>query len=458
MNYIFLLLDIILINGFIYARFILEEVNFYEIAYGLKNHGGGKAAINVVKESIKLLAPYIIVSSIVLIIIYIFIPYKLVFTVLLFILLVILVLHTIGFFKYFINLFKKTNIYDYYINTNDVDIKFNEKKNLILLYLESTESSLFSKENGGTFKESVSPELEKIAKENINISNTDKLGGFYTLTKTAFTLASFVSSTSSTPVKTSLIKGYKKGMMKSVNTLYDVLTKEGYNLELIQGSDSVFSNIKLYLNSHGASYILDYNEAIRRKLIDKDYFVWWGFEDKKLFEFAKDELINLSKDNKPFALTMFTMDTHFNDGYVNEDFIGKSNNHFVNSYTCNSHMIGEFISWVKKQDFFKNTTIVIMGDHTLMQNSFYKKHKGYDRTVYNAIINSKPLSKNKNRVFSSFDMYPTILSSIGASIKGDRIGFGTNLYSDKKTLLEELGKDYFNKELLKRSKYEKNNF
>ena len=38
------------------------------------------------------------------------------------------------------------------------------------------------------------------------------------------------------------------------------------------------------------------------------------------------------------------------------------------------------------------------------------------------------------------DMFPTTLASLGAVIDGDRV-IGTNLFSDKPTLAEELGFD-----------------
>ena len=52
-----------------------------------------------------------------------------------------------------------------------------------------------------------------------------------------------------------------------------------------------------------------------------------------------------------------------------------------------------------------------------------------------------------------FDMYPTILSSIGYEIEGNKLGFGVNLFSDEKTLIEIMGRDKFDKELLKSSDY-----
>ena len=82
------------------------------------------------------------------------------------------------------------------------------------------------------------------------------------------------------------------------------------------------------------------------------------------------------------------------------------------------------------------------------------RDNNYDRVVYNAFINSKVLPvNNKNRVFTTMDMFPTTLAALGVSIEGDRLGLGTNLFSSKKTIPEEIGLDNFNKELKKSSDY-----
>ena len=51
------------------------------------------------------------------------------------------------------------------------------------------------------------------------------------------------------------------------------------------------------------------------------------------------------------------------------------------------------------------------------------------------------------------DMYPTILAAIGAKIEGDRLGLGTNLFSDKQTLMEKIGFDALNREVQKTSDF-----
>ncbi len=88
--------------------------------------------------------------------------------------------------------------------------------------------------------------------------------------------------------------------------------------------------------------------------------------------------------------------------------------------------------------FYENTTIVLTGDHPTMQENFYNVDNNYDRVVYNAFINSRVLPvNNKNRVFTTMDMFPTTLAALGVSIEGDRLGLGTNLFSSKKQFLKK---------------------
>ncbi len=53
-------------------------------------------------------------------------------------------------------------------------------------------------------------------------------------------------------------------------------------------------------------------------------------------------------------------------------------------------------------------------------------------------------------------MYPTILAAMGAKVDGDRLGLGTNLFSNKKTLMEEIGFSTLNNEVQKTSKFYNN--
>ena len=106
-------------------------------------------------------------------------------------------------------------------------------------------------------------------------------------------------------------------------------------------------------------------------------------------------------------------------------------------------LIPRYAVLCKEQDFFEDTVIVISGDHPRMDSSLVSNVSGYDRTVYNAFINADAglldEARLQDREFSAMDMFPTVLGAMGFRIEGDRLGLGTNLFSGRDTLMEELG-------------------
>ena len=149
-----------------------------------------------------------------------------------------------------------------------------------------------------------------------------------------------------------------------------------------------------------------------------------------------------------------TVDTHFEDGYVCED-CGDDfgDNRYANVMACSSKKVKEFIEWIQQQDFYDNTTIVVCGDHLTMDSDFCNEIGTYDRKVFTSYINSAvaPESSGTRRKYTTFDMFPTTLASLGAEIQGNRLGLGVNLFSNVPTLEEVYGKDEMNAEVGKSS-------
>lgn len=350
---------------------------------------------------------------------------------------------------------------NHYVDSRDVSITFpKEKRNLIILYLESMENSMIDKENGGGWNYNVIPELTTIAKTNLNFSNSDKVGGALSIYGTTWTVAAMVSTTSGLPLKIP-VNGNEytssSNFLAGAYTLGDILKEEGYNQKLMFGSDADFGGRKNYYITHGNYEISDVNTAIEEgKMLDSQK-VWWGYDDTHLFRWAKEEITSMASSDKPFSISLLTANTHFPDGYVESEAEQKYETQYENVYAYSSKQVDEFVKWIQQQDFYPNTTLVILGDHLSMQpDGYFEKHtyNGYTQTIYNAFINPaiEPVN-SKNRIFTSLDMYPTILASIGVKINGDRLGLGTNLFSGRKTLEEELGFDYVDKELAKNSKF-----
>ena len=462
--YILLYIASLVIAGITYVKRYFPLVNFEQILYGLTNMKGSSAS-GIVDGTIFTFSVGTLIFLILLVIYILLHNSKKVILIrikyysgLILLGSLIFTLYAIGVFEYEINLFKQTKIYDkYYVDGNGVDITFPDKKqNLIFIYMESMETTNASINNGGAQKVSYIPNLENYALKYDNFSSGEKLGGFVPVSGTTYTLAGMISQNSGVNFKLPInIMDKNMVKMNGVYALGDVLVDNGYKNYLMMGSQAIFASRDKYFKNHGNYEIFDYTYAINNELIPKDYLVWWGYEDNKLFEFAKNKLKDISKEKQPFNLTLLTADTHFTDGYLDSECDTPFDKKYANVMHCSDKMINNFITWVMEQDFYKNTTIVLVGDHLTMQSSFYDNiDKNYTRSVYNVFINSRVKSDTtKNRMFSSMDIYPTTLASLGVKIDGDRLGLGTNMYSNKKTLMEELGYKYVSNELKKRSSF-----
>lgn len=368
----------------------------------------------------------------------------------------------IGLYTYLINQFNRSELFEKeYVASETVNLTFpEEKRNLIYIFLESMETTVGSKENGGGWEYSLIPELECLAKENIHFSNTENLGGALSVPGTGWTVAGMVAQTSGVPLKISLAdhnsySGYSS-FLPGVYSLGDILKKEGYNLKLMVGSDAKFGGRQDYFKVHGNYEIFDFYTAIEEGKMTKEDEVWWGYSDDDLFKWAKEEILEMAQQEQPFNFIMLTADTHFTDGYLSSNAEEKFDTQYENVFAYSSKSVYEFIEWIKIQDFYENTTIVVVGDHIGMQTEFYENHldKEYTRTIYNTFINSKIIENNsRNRQFCTLDIFPTVLASIGVEIEGERLGLGTNLFSGEQTIIEKYGYDTVKKELDRRSNY-----
>lgn len=379
---------------------------------------------------------------------------------------VILAISLVCFDKQFgaLDYLKSINVESEFIETNYVDpaevsITFPEqKRNLIYIYLESMEMTYADKDNGGFLDENCIPELTELAeKGDCFAGSTGKLNGAKPLFGTQYTMGGMLAQSAGLPMFGNLgnTAEYQDEFYPGATTLGDILAANGYRQELMVGSEAEFGGRAKYFTQHGGYEIFDLFTARERGYIPEDYLVWWGFEDEKLFDYAKTEVLALAESGEPFNFTMLTADTHFPNGFV----CGQCDNEFDMQYknvvACSSKQTYEFIEWIKEQDFYENTTIVICGDHLTMDSDFSNLvSSDYDRRTYVAIINSAATdSSDEMRVYSTIDLFPTTLAAMGCKMDSDRLALGTNLYSKTATLLEDFDMNYVNRELAKDSPF-----
>ena len=359
----------------------------------------------------------------------------------------------------------QTTIYeDYYVDPNSVTISAQGKpKNLIYIFAESLETTYTSYELGGYQPQNYMPKLTELAKENVSFSDKGEgqIGGFLNPEGTGWTMAALLATTAGIPFSFPLgeLDGnsmdQRESFASGLTTLGDILQKYGYRQEFLCGSDAAFAGRDLYFTQHGNYEIFDLFTARERGYIPPDYNVFWGFEDRVLFEIAKEELLSLSASTQPFNFTMLTLDLHHKGGYFCPECESVYENETANIVSCTDRQLTEFVTWCQQQAFYEDTVIIITGDHPRMDTILVEGLEDEQRIVYNCFINSAVMPKGAvfERNFTILDLFPTTLAAMGFTIEGDRLGLGINLFSTLPTLAEQMGYFTLEDEVKKYSDY-----
>lgn len=359
------------------------------------------------------------------------------------------------FYTQFIKGPENSELYEkHYVFPDSVKVTFPEhKRNLIVIWMESMETDYQDKAHGGSLPRNLIPEITEISKRSLSFSP-----GGESIAGTDWTMGAQVAKLCGLPLI--LPWGQKKdisgipGYVPYAKCLTDILASQGYKEAIVQGSDSKFSSLDAFVGKHGNAVIHDLQYYKQQKLVSLDYNKFWGIEDAKLYNFAKDDILKFSK-SEPFAIFISTIDTHQPHGYISDNCPERpmqGEEQYPFAIQCASKQIKDFLNWAKTQPWYTNTTIAIMGDHSSYKASAaVGVPAGTSLYWINLFINSSQTAARTQRKFSSFDMYPTVLEAMGVQIEGHTLGLGVSLFSDKPTLLETYSRKTLDSLLLQKS-------
>ena len=332
---------------------------------------------------------------------------------------------------------------EHYANPDSANITApDQPKNLLVIFLESMETNFarYTPEIDSIFLES------GFAPGGLNVSGT------------SWTIAGITGKLCGIPLNMPMgIEEYHGKLptyLPHASCLMNVLAAQGYEQVYIQGSSGDFTQKRDFWRAHGNATIHDIEYFKESGKIPQDYKIFWGFEDRKLYGFAREELDSLASLGKPFALYMLTVDTH-QPGFVDDscqaqfaDMQGK----LPQSLRCASFQLARFLDWASSQPWYANTVISVMGDHAMPSLSS-KAKISLDETLYwtNIILNSALPKPEKEHQYSSLDMFPTLLEAMGFTVEGRSMGLGRSLYSGEPTLLEHYGPKVLDSLLRERS-------
>lgn len=363
---------------------------------------------------------------------------------------------------------------EYYVSPEDVKITFPEgKNNLLVIYLESMEQNYKASSNGHNYI----PHLTELQEESHSFSSSSG-AGILPVNGAAFTLGALISSSSGITYnfpteyfssgrnydnleKSTFRHRSESVFMNDAVVLGDILKSAGYYNEFICGTDADFAGRAEYYKRHNYDKISDIKILTEEYSVEKEIVANFdAISDAYMYDILKERIKEAEEKEQPWHIDFLSVNTHQPNGYLCEFCSQEYESDIENAISCADKLIYNFIEWAKTQEWYDNTTIVILGDHPFMGKNPIIDDVEAQRSTINIFINSKG-AKNateKPRDFCQLDMFPTFLGAIGAQIEGDRLGLGANLYSEEATLVERLNYEYVNSQLGMRSQMHNNKF
>lgn len=331
----------------------------------------------------------------------------------------------------------------HYKSPLNVEVPQNEnKKNLVVIFVESMANNF----------ERYTPELNSWQKKGLEFRP-----GAESVAGTGWTIAGITSALCGLPLNMPMgineYHGKLPTYLPNAVCMMELLQKDGYNQIYVQGTNADFTQKRLFWKSHGDVSIHDEIYFKQENKVPKNYSVFWGIEDNKTFSFAKDDLDSLASKGTPFALYLLTIDGHQPNGYLDTGCDQSEDTPYKNVLRCSSRMLGAFLEWMSEQSWYKNTIVVVVGDHTLPALS-EKAGLPQDEKLYTVafMLNSENDGVTLKRKFTNLDYAPTILEAMGWALPNHGFGLGRSLLSSEPTMLEIYGRDSLDALLRQRSR------
>jgi len=324
---------------------------------------------------------------------------------------------------------------DYYCQVNLEEIKFPEKKrNVIILMLESIEMNL---NDDDLFPEPLIPRLGELQRRGVSCHLLETFGAEWmagSLTGLLFGLPL------RPPVNVNKYVRADHAFLPGAVSLLDVFESNGYSVNFIVGSDSSFAGVKNIFLSHLKSPgLYDLNYLTAQGLPRESP---WGVRDKYLYQAARNLIVGLNRSNSPFMLLIKTADTHspaavYADG-------PRIYNDARDSFVAADNLAVEFLDWLARQDFYADTTVLVVGDHVYMAPKLgpIALEQDLPSRLYNVFLNTVPFdgrpgaSRAGTRVATMWDMGASLLEGIGVELPGGCFGLGMSIFHDGVTLAE----------------------
>ena len=295
------------------------------------------------------------------------------------------------------------------------------RKNLVLIYLESLERTYFDQQ--------IFPNLIT------RLSNLEKQGITFTdirqLNSSWWTIGGMVASQCGIPLVTPSHGNSMSGIQKfyqGATCLGDILKDNGYSLTFMGGADLGFAGKGAFLKTHGFDFTLGSRELDAAHMQPHE-FCGWGIHDDKLLDLAWNKFQRLADLQKPFVLSVLTLDTHHPNGFPSSSCrnikYGDGSNPMLNAVACADRLVADFVEKIRQSSWGRKTVVVLLSDHLAMKNrATYLLKKKPRRDFFLILDPTQNRREAINRPGTSLDVGTTLLHILGFQ---GRLGLGTDL-------------------------------
>ncbi len=280
-----------------------------------------------------------------------------------------------------------------------ISILTTDRPNVLFIIMESWSSDLVYALSG---KKGITPRFDSLIREGLLFTHLYSSGN-----RSQQGLASILGGFPALPITTLTTSPEK---MRQTATITRLFKAENYHSAFYYGGQLRYGNIKAYLLHN------QFDEILEEADIDHDISRGkLGVHDGEMFQYVLDNLNNIPK---PFFVNYFTLSSHSPYDHPMKPVIdmGDSEDQFHNSVYYTDSVLGRFISQAKKQDWYSNTLIVIVADHS---------HQTYThRPVYDAGYRHIPMlfcggalkpefqGVNYDKICSQTDIGATVLKQM----------------------------------------------
>ncbi len=306
-----------------------------------------------------------------------------------------------------------------------------EKKNLVIIYLESMDDAFAQEDIMG---ENLLRDLDASTEGWASIDRLQN-NPYY-----GYTMGGVVDSMCGTPPKpadgmiiteapdgaNNAIGDGEQSFMPSAVCLGDVLAASGYHNVYMGGAASWFANKGKFLRTHGYETVIGRDDWVAA---GETELSGWGLSDRRLFDEAKVTVKELHEAEQPFTLTTITLDNHaplHDFGHCPDTSGGLDRS----TLRCQSEIVADFIDYMEEEGILEDTVVVVMADHLVFPSASVAEYRKGMRSeeqeqlpLYNRIWSPDGVEFARTEGINA-NMYPTILELLGYELQDGRAGVG----------------------------------